>query len=184
MTNPIVTLFAEYSVGERCTRHNRYQQRKDPFPPPFLRAWLFFFNAAAFCEGWKLYRCPASFGRGSTSSAYCNLNYCCVSFLCIFPSRAQDGTNALMAAASNGHLEAATSLVKAGAALDKQNSDGHSALMFAYNGRAQVRCAVPYSTVRTSPCHGKQLLTMYLDTRGCFRNPHVLTDSLLVAEAC
>lgn len=52
----------------------------------------------------------------------------------------QDGTNALMAAASNGHLEAATSLVKAGAALDKQNSDGHSALMFAYNGRAQVWC--------------------------------------------
>lgn len=50
----------------------------------------------------------------------------------------QDGTNALMAAASNGHLEAAQKLVAAGAALDKQNSDGHSALMFAYNGRAQV----------------------------------------------
>lgn len=44
-----------------------------------------------------------------------------------------------MAAASNGHLEAAQSLVKAGAALNKQNSDGHNALMFAYNGRAQVR---------------------------------------------
>ena len=56
----------------------------------------------------------------------------------ISSSCVQDGTNALMAAASNGHLEAATSLVKAGAALDKQNSDGHSALMFAYNGRAQV----------------------------------------------
>ena len=52
----------------------------------------------------------------------------------------QDGTNALMAAASNGHLEAAQSLVKAGAALNKQNGDGHNALMFAYNGRAQV-CA-------------------------------------------
>lgn len=50
----------------------------------------------------------------------------------------QDGTNALMAAASNGHLEAAQSLVKSGAALDKQNGDGHNALMFAYNGRAQV----------------------------------------------
>lgn len=49
-----------------------------------------------------------------------------------------------MAAASNGHLEAATSLVKAGAALDKQNNDGHSALMFAYNGRAQVCCCVWY----------------------------------------
>lgn len=44
-----------------------------------------------------------------------------------------------MAAASNGHLEAVGSLVKAGASLNKQNSDGHSALMFAYNGRAQVR---------------------------------------------
>lgn len=54
------------------------------------------------------------------------------------PAPRQDGTNALMAAASNGHLESATLLVKAGAALDKQNSDGHSALMFAYNGRAQV----------------------------------------------
>lgn len=43
-----------------------------------------------------------------------------------------------MAAASNGHLEAAQKLVAAGAALDKQNSDGHNALMFAYNGRAQV----------------------------------------------
>lgn len=50
----------------------------------------------------------------------------------------QDGTNALMAAASNGHFEAAESLVKAKAALNAQNSDGHSALMFAYNGRAQV----------------------------------------------
>lgn len=43
-----------------------------------------------------------------------------------------------MAAASNGHLEAAQKLVSAGAALDKQNTDGHNALMFAYNGRAQV----------------------------------------------
>lgn len=50
----------------------------------------------------------------------------------------QDGTNSLMAAASNGHLEAAQKIVAAGAALDKQNSDGHTALMFAYNGRAQV----------------------------------------------
>lgn len=50
----------------------------------------------------------------------------------------QDGTNALMAAASNGHLDAAKALVEAGAALNKQNSDGHNALMFAYNGRAQV----------------------------------------------
>lgn len=43
-----------------------------------------------------------------------------------------------MAAASNGHLGAAKAMVEAGAALNKQNSDGHNALMFAYNGRAQV----------------------------------------------
>lgn len=57
-----------------------------------------------------------------------------------------------MAAASNGHLEAATSLVKAGAALDKQNSDGHSALMFAYNGRAQVCMRCVYTTCVFGVC--------------------------------
>lgn len=64
--------------------------------------------------------------------------YFCITRLCYFYVSRQDGTNALMAAASNGHLEAAQSLVKAGAALNKQNGDGHNALMFAYNGRAQV----------------------------------------------
>lgn len=77
-----------------------------------------------------------------------------VSFSDVFPPP-QDGTNALMAAASNGHLETATKLVKAGAALDKQNSDGHSALMFAYNGRAQVcaatATAAAYTGTRQAP---------------------------------
>lgn len=62
----------------------------------------------------------------------------------------QDGTNALMAAASNGHLEAAQKLVKAGAELNKQNSDGHNALMFAYNGRAQVRFGVRVEELSSS----------------------------------
>lgn len=71
-------------------------------------------------------------------------------FCALFLAPLQDGTNALMAAASNGHLETATTLVKAGAALDKQNSDGHSALMFAYNGRAQVCCLLMSPLVRSA----------------------------------
>merc|ERR1712232_289848 len=35
--------------------------------------------------------------------------------------------------------EIAQSLIDAGAAVDDQNADGHTALMFAYNGRTQVR---------------------------------------------
>jgi len=50
----------------------------------------------------------------------------------------KDGTNALMAAAARGHVTVVTELVKAGANVNEQNSDGHTALMFAYNGKNQV----------------------------------------------
>lgn len=51
----------------------------------------------------------------------------------------QDGTTALMAASVRGHKAAVDALIKHGASLDLQNLDGHTALMFAYNGRNQVR---------------------------------------------
>jgi len=50
-----------------------------------------------------------------------------------------DGTTALMAAAVRGHLDVVASLVAKGAPVDQQNGDGHTALMFAYNGKAQVQ---------------------------------------------
>ncbi len=53
-------------------------------------------------------------------------------------SRDKDGTNALMAAAVRGHREVAESLIKHGVRVNEQNVDGHTALMFAYNGKNQV----------------------------------------------
>jgi len=50
----------------------------------------------------------------------------------------KDGTNALMAAAVRGHKEVIAQLVAKGADVDAQNVDGHTALMFAYNGKNQV----------------------------------------------
>jgi ankyrin repeat protein len=50
----------------------------------------------------------------------------------------KDGTNALMAASARGHNKVVEVLLKAGAAVNEQNSDGHTALMFAYNGKNQV----------------------------------------------
>lgn len=49
-----------------------------------------------------------------------------------------DGTTALMAAAVRGHAGVVKSLLTAKANVDKQNVDGHTALMFAYNGKTQV----------------------------------------------
>lgn len=49
-----------------------------------------------------------------------------------------DNTTALMAASARGHVDVVRQLIKAGSKLDHQNRDGHSALMFAYNGKAQV----------------------------------------------
>eukprot|EP01041_Mallomonas_annulata_P003068 gene3068-6016_t len=51
----------------------------------------------------------------------------------------KDGTNALMAAAVRGHKDVVAFLVKKGAEVNSQNVDGHSALMFAYNGKNQVQ---------------------------------------------
>ena len=53
-------------------------------------------------------------------------------------SKDKDGTNALMAAAVRGYLEAARLLIKRGVDVNAQNVDGHTALMFAYNGKRQV----------------------------------------------
>ena len=50
----------------------------------------------------------------------------------------KDGTTSLMAAAVRGHKEIAVALIGKGADVNTQNSDGHTALMFAYNGRNQV----------------------------------------------
>lgn len=50
----------------------------------------------------------------------------------------QDGTTALMAASVRGHKDVVDALLRHGANVDQQNLDGHTALMFAYNGRNQV----------------------------------------------
>lgn len=55
----------------------------------------------------------------------------------------KDGTTALMAASVRGHKAAVDVLLRHGANVDQQNLDGHTALMFAYNGRNQVHlCAL------------------------------------------
>lgn len=50
----------------------------------------------------------------------------------------KDGTNALMAAAVRGHKEIVEFLVSKNVEVNAQNIDGHTALMFAYNGLNQV----------------------------------------------
>lgn len=50
----------------------------------------------------------------------------------------KDGTTALMAASVRGHLDVIKVLLENGADVNAQNIDGHSALMFAYNGKNQV----------------------------------------------
>ena len=51
----------------------------------------------------------------------------------------KDGTNAIMAAAVRGHKEVVSLLLNHKANVNAQNVDGHSALMFAYNGKNQVQ---------------------------------------------
>ena len=43
-----------------------------------------------------------------------------------------------MAAAARGHTDIVEALLSAGANVNEQNVDGHTALMFAYNGKNQV----------------------------------------------
>lgn len=50
----------------------------------------------------------------------------------------QDKTTSLMAASARGHFKVVQALLEAGAAVNEQNMDGHTALMFAYNGKNQV----------------------------------------------
>ena len=49
-----------------------------------------------------------------------------------------DGTTALMAASVRGHKDIVQLLVDVGVDVNAQNVDGHTALMFAYNGKNQV----------------------------------------------
>ena len=51
----------------------------------------------------------------------------------------KDGTNALMAAAVRGHKDIVDLLIVHKADINAQNIDGHTALMFAYNGKNQVQ---------------------------------------------
>jgi ankyrin repeat protein len=53
-------------------------------------------------------------------------------------SEDKDGTNALMAASVRGHKDVVSLLLETGAEVNAQNVDGHTALMFAYNGKNQV----------------------------------------------
>jgi ankyrin repeat protein len=48
-----------------------------------------------------------------------------------------DGTSVLMAAAAAGNVRVAAQLLGRGAVVNTQNVDGHTALMFAYNGMSQ-----------------------------------------------
>uniref|UniRef100_A0A6U3Q8H2 Uncharacterized protein n=2 Tax=Ditylum brightwellii TaxID=49249 RepID=A0A6U3Q8H2_9STRA len=50
----------------------------------------------------------------------------------------KDETNSLMAASARGHNDVVELLLAAGAKVNEQNVDGHTALMFAYNGKNQV----------------------------------------------
>jgi ankyrin repeat protein len=43
-----------------------------------------------------------------------------------------------MAASARGHNKVVEIMLKVGASVNEQNSDGHTALMFAYNGKNQV----------------------------------------------
>jgi ankyrin repeat protein len=58
---------------------------------------------------------------------------------CSINSKDKDGTNALMAAAVRGHKGVVDVLLSNGVDMNSQNADGHSALMFAYNGKNQVQ---------------------------------------------
>merc|ERR1711862_171473 len=52
--------------------------------------------------------------------------------------RDKDGTTSVMAAAARGHVENVSFLIASKADVNLQNMDGHTALMFAYNGKTQV----------------------------------------------
>lgn len=51
----------------------------------------------------------------------------------------KDGTTSLMAAAVRGYKDTIVALLSYGAQVNMQNIDGHTALMFAYNGKNQVQ---------------------------------------------
>lgn len=58
---------------------------------------------------------------------------------CDVNSHDKDGTNALMAAAVRGHEQVIRALLAHHADINAQNADGHTPLMFAYNGKSQVQ---------------------------------------------
>lgn len=49
-----------------------------------------------------------------------------------------DGTTPLMLAAVGGYIDTVNALLQKGACVDQQNSDGHSALMFAHKGKSET----------------------------------------------
>ena len=49
-----------------------------------------------------------------------------------------DGTSVLMAASAAGNASVVEKLIDRGANLNIQNSEGHTPLMFAYNGKSQA----------------------------------------------
>jgi ankyrin repeat protein len=51
----------------------------------------------------------------------------------------KDGTTALMATAVRGHHKTLQLLISHGSKVNAQNTDGHTALMFAYNGKNRVQ---------------------------------------------
>lgn len=54
----------------------------------------------------------------------------------------KDGTNALMAASVRGHKDVVQLLLENNALVNAQNVDGHTALMFAYNGKNQIETLI------------------------------------------
>lgn len=63
-----------------------------------------------------------------------------------------------MAASVRGHKDVVDALLRHGANVDQQNLDGHTALMFAYNGRNQVM---------TKPQHSPYVSAVDLARKSC-----------------
>jgi ankyrin repeat protein len=76
----------------------------------------------------------------------------------------KDGTSAVMAAAVRGHNEVVEVLLAHRADVNMQNSDGHTALMFAYNGRNQVASLLDkYSEYMTKDAASKDNSTAIIE---------------------
>ncbi len=80
-------------------------------------------------------------------------------------SQDKDRTNALMAAAVRGHAEVTRVLLEHGVDVNAVNVDGHTALMFAFNGKAQVQTLLQkYRSYLDSADHSSKLIHDALQT--------------------